>query len=168
MSDAFIQELDAELKTLVPNVVLDTHESWLADILKLTNALQAATWLITIMIWVTTVTAIAGAVKSRIAIHKSDVELLHLMGASDTYISRQFQRHTWILSFQGAMAGMLTGALTLALIGYFAGDTGAALLPEFQIRHYHLGTLAALPALACIIAAMTARITVLRALAKMP
>lgn len=160
--------LKDDLEKIVSNIVLDTHETWLVDILKLTGALQFATLLVCILIGLTTITAIAGAVKSRIAIHRSDVELLHLMGASDSYISRQFQRHTLILALKGALAGTLAGALVLVIIGLFAGDTGAALLPEFKINMVHIFTLLALPALACLIAGLTARLTVRRELSLMP
>lgn len=163
-----MEKMKTDLEKVVPGIVLDTHENWLSDILKLTGALQFATLLVTLMIGFTTITAIAGAVKSRIAIHMKDVELLHLMGASDMYISRQFQRHALILALQGALAGALAGMLILSAISLFAGDTGAALLPEFNLDMVHIFTLIALPAAACLIAGYTARFTVLRELALMP
>lgn len=168
MNDELFAEMRADLEKIVPNIVLDRHESWLGDILKLTGALQFATLLISLMIAVTTVIAIAGAVKSRIAIHLKDVELLHLMGASDRYISRQFQRHALILALQGASVGTLAGACVLGVIALVTGDTAQSLLPEFRLDMMHIFTLAALPALACLIAAMTAKITVLRELSLMP
>lgn len=166
--EAVLETLKSGMQKIVPNIVLDTHESWLADILKLTGALQFATFLVCVLIGLTTVTAIAGAVKSRIAIHKADVELLHLMGAGDTYISRQFQRHTLILAFKGALGGTLFGVLVLGGIALFTGETGAALLPEFKLTMLHIFSLLLLPVAACIIAAFTARLTVLRELALMP
>jgi cell division transport system permease protein len=167
-SAIMLQELKTQLEKIVSNIVLDTHESWLADILKLTGALQFATFLVCVLIGLTTITAIAGAVKSRIAIHNADVELLHLMGASDSYISRQFQRHTLILAFKGALAGTLFGLAILGAIALFTGNTGSALLPEFKLNMIHIFSLLSLPALACIIAALTARLTVRRELALMP
>lgn len=163
-----LQTIKTDLEKIVSNIVLDTHENWLADILKLTGALQFATILVCVLIGLTTITAIAGAVKSRIAIHKADVELLHLMGASDSYISNQFQRHTLILAFKGAFAGTVLGVSVLAVIMLFTGDTGTTLLPEFKLDMVHVFTLLSLPLLACIIAALTARLTVRRELALMP
>lgn len=163
-----MEEMQTEIAAISPNIVLDRHESWLGDILRLTGALQFATIFITLMIGATTVIAIAGAVKSRIAIHRKDVELLHLMGASDRYISRQFQRHALILALQGAVAGTIGGALILVGISFFAGDTASALLPEFTLNMVHIFTLFLLPAFACLIAAITAKFTVLRELALMP
>lgn len=168
INDHLFETMQNDLKTIAADIVIDRHESWLGDILKLTGALQFATLVISLMIAATTVIAIAGAVKSRIAIHLKDVELLHLMGASDRYISRQFQRHALILALQGASAGTVVGAIIILLLAYFSGDTGASLLPEFQLNMIHIFTLAALPALACFIAAATAKITVLHELSLMP
>lgn len=168
MNDRLLEEMQTEIAAIAPNIVLDRHESWLGDILRLTGALQFATIFITLMIGATTVIAIAGAVKSRIAIHRKDVELLHLMGASDRYISRQFQRHALILALQGAVAGTVGGALILMGVSLFAGDTASALLPEFTLTMVHIFTLILLPAFACLIAGVTAKYTVLRELALMP
>lgn len=168
VNDRLMDEMQTEISAIAENVVLDRHESWLGDILRLTGALQFATIFITLMIGATTVIAIAGAVKSRIAIHRKDVELLHLMGASDRYISRQFQRHALILALQGAVAGTIGGALILLAISFFAGDTASALLPEFTLNMMHIFTLILLPAFACLIAGVAAKYTVLRELALMP
>mgnify|MGYP001231402632 FL=1 len=168
LTPRLMEEMQTEIAAIAPNIVLDRHESWLGDILRLTGALQFATIFITLMIGATTIIAIAGAVKSRIAIHRKDVELLHLMGASDRYISRQFQRHALILALQGAVAGTIGGALILLAVSLFAGDTASALLPEFTLNMVHIFTLIMLPAFACLIAALTAKYTVLRELALMP
>ena len=68
----------------VANAQLDTHKSWLQDLLRFTGALQFAAAVLTLVIGFTAVTAVAGAVRSRMAVHSADVELLHLMGASDS------------------------------------------------------------------------------------
>lgn len=168
INDTIMEKMHRDLKQDVSNVKLDTHESWLADILKLTGALQFSTFLISLIIGVTTAIAIAGAVKSRIAIHKKDVELLHLMGASDTYISRQFQRHSLILALQGSVAGAISGLIIVFVIGFFAGSTSETLLPDFSLNMVHIFTLMALPLFACLLAGYTAKYTVLRELSLMP
>jgi len=163
-----IEPLRKSLKSIDKDIQLATHENWLGDVLRLTGALQVSALFIALIIGATTVTAIAGAVRSRMAIHQADIELLHLMGASDAYISRQFQRHALIMAFKGGLAGMLAGLIIAALISLIAGDTGEALLPDFQFSWAHYLVIFALPVLACVIAAITARYTVLRVLAEMP
>ncbi|MFP4314327.1 MAG: cell division protein FtsX [Alphaproteobacteria bacterium] len=165
---ALEKRLRNELTAITPNLRIDTHQDWLSDILKLTGSLQFATILISLIIGFTTAIAIAGAVKSRIAIHRKDVELLHLMGASDIYISKQFQRHAWILALQGSAAGMVCGFVIIMMLGYFSSHSADALLPDFSLNMVHIFAILFLPALACLIAGLTAKFTVLRELAQMP
>lgn len=168
INPAIQSKMMSDFQKIVPNIQIDTHESWLADILKLTGTLQFATIIIGLIIGATTAIAIAGAVKSRIAIHKKDVELLHLMGASDAYISKQFQRHAWILALQGSFAGMLGGFLVILILGYFSNSNDASLMPDFSLSMLHISVILSLPLLACLLAGFTARFTVLRELALMP
>lgn len=90
------------------------------------------------------------------------------MGASDDYIARQLQRHTLILAFQGAFAGMIVGTVLLGLIGWLSGEMGVTLLPDFTLSTFQKTLLACLPIILALLAMGTARTTVLRDLAKMP
>lgn len=168
VTEASLKNLEQQAHAIAENIKFDRHESWLEDLLRFTGSLQLAAFLISLIIGVTTITAIAGAVRARMALYKAEVELLHLMGASDEYITRQFQRHACILAFQGAVLGTLCGALALLIIKVVAGDMGASLIPDFRLTAFHVGCIAALPLIAAIIGMMTARVTVLRALAVMP
>jgi len=163
-----VKTLESLLKTVAPQARIDTHEEWLTDLLRFTGALQFAAVLLTLVIGLTTVTAVAGAVRSRMAVHHAEVELLHLMGAHDSYISRQFQRHSLILAFKGAICGVLAGALSLMAIGWISGEMGVNLLPDFRLGGGQIAALAVLPALVAIIATVTARQTVLKVLEQMP
>ncbi len=167
-SEALLADIEKDLKSIAGNIQIDTHQSWLADILRFTGALQFATLAIALIIGVTTATAIAGAIKSRIAIHKKDVELLHLMGASDGYIARQFQRHALIMAAQGAIAGATAGIITIIIIRLIGGSGAAGLLPDLLPSPIHITALALLPVLVCAIAVGAARRTVLKELSLMP
>jgi len=169
-SDAphILRDLRKAMHDISKDITVDTHKSWLSSLLHLTGALEFSAALLIIMIGVTTITSIAGAVRSRMAIHHEDVELLHVMGASDSYISRQFQRHAMVMAFKGGLAGILAGGIVLWLISLIAGDTGAALLPDFSYTKVHIISILSLPLVACAIAATTARYTVLSVVAKMP
>ena len=163
-----IDNLKNDMNKINTDIKIDTHQSWLGDLLRLTGALQFAAISVVLIITVTTVTAIAGAVRTRMAIHKEEVELLHLMGARDEYITRQLQRHAFIIALRGSVVGLLLGGLTLLAIGAVSGDTAAALLPSFELNIFHVFTLLLIPAIACLIAIGAARFTVLRVLALMP
>lgn len=160
--------LEKDLRDLVPQLRIDRHESWLADLLHLTGSLQFSAFLILLIIGFTTVTAVAGAIRSRMAEHRKEVELLHLMGASDLYIMKQFRRHAVNLSLKGGVAGVLFACLVLTLIVWMAGSSESNLLPGFRFSSFHIAAFAALPVAVAAIGGFTARFTVLRVLGKMP
>lgn len=156
------------LSSINEDIKLDTHESWLGDLLRLTGALQFAAAFVLLIIGITTVAAVAGAIRTRMAVHSEEVELLHLMGASDDYITRQLQRHALIIGLKGSLAGLVAAACVLTIIALISGETAAALLPDFQINIFHIAGLIIIPVLICFIASLAARFTVLRVLALMP
>ncbi len=168
-SEKNMGKITQTLKAISPDIRLDTHERWLADLFRLSGALNFAAIFITVIIGLTTVTAVAGAIRSRMAIYQADIELLHLMGARDHYIMKQFQRHALILAFKGAVIGTSIGMIILLAIGWISGDTATALLGENGgLSHGQFMVILSLPFVACGIAALSARHTVLRVLSLMP
>ncbi len=163
-----IKILENKLQEIAPKARIDTHEEWLTDLLRFTGALQFAAIILTLVIGLTTVTAIAGAIRSRMAVYHDEVELLHLMGAKDSYISRQFQRHSLILGFQGALTGVIAGSLIMVAIGWVSGEMEVNLLPDFSMNLGQITILSLLPFLVALIATVTARQTVLKVLGQMP
>lgn len=163
-----LNNLKAEMATITRDIRIDTHESWLGDLLRLTRALQFAAMMVAVIIGLTTVTAVSGAVRTRMALHREEIEILHVMGASDEYITRQLQRHALSLGIKGSAAGGGAALVVLIVIALISGDTAAALLPSFEVNILHFIALLAAPAAACLIAVATARFTVLRALSMMP
>lgn len=167
-SQPVIKSIERDLKSVANNIRLDTHRDWLTDLLSFTGSLQFSAVLITLVIGVTTATSIAGAVSSRVAIHKKDVELLHLMGASDEYIAKQFQRHALLLTLRGAIVGGIIGGAVLFTIPIFSADMATTLVPDFSLNFIHLLIFMTVPFIISGISLLAARMTVLRALAKMP
>lgn len=163
-----LKELELQIKDLAPRARVDTHESWLADVVRFTGALQFAAALLTMIIGLTTLVAVAGAVRSKLSENKEELELLHLMGASDSFIAKQLQRHTIILALQGGGAGILAGGLLLFIISMIAGEIGVNLVPDFHLDGMQKLMLLLAPLPIALLAMLTARFTVLRVLAKMP
>lgn len=163
-----LKVLEDKITALVPFARLDTHESWLSDVMRFTGALRLAAVLLVTIIGVTTFTAVAGAVRARMDIYRAEVELLHLMGATDRYIARQFQRYAMTAALQGGVMGLACGLIAIAGIGMLAGRMELGLLPSFALAAPQWVALAALPVAAAAIAMATARQTVMRVLARMP
>lgn len=163
-----VKILEERIRQAAPAARIDTHREWLESLTRLAAALQYAAALLTLVTGLTTAAAVAGAVRARMAVNRTEVELLHLMGATDAYISRQFQRHALRLALRGGLCGFLAGALALAAFGWMAGRMDAAMLSGFSLTPVRAALFAALPLIAALIAAFAARRTVLGTLARMP
>jgi cell division transport system permease protein len=135
---------------------------------RFTGALQFAAALLGLVIAATTLVAVAGGVRAKLSENKEELELLHLMGASDSYIARQIQKHTMILSMQGGAAGVLAGIILLVIISMIAGEMGVNLIPDFRLGFMDKMALVLLPVPIAMLAMLTARFTVMRVLTKMP
>lgn len=160
--------LRGRVTAIDPSARLDTHETWLNDVLRFTGALQFAAAVLTLVIGLTTITAVAGAVRSRMAEYRADVEILHLMGASDDYIARQFQRHSLNLALMGGLAGALAGGVMMVVLGWLSGRMDVDLLPDFRLGVFQIFLLLGVAPALALLAAATARRTVLNNLAEMP
>jgi cell division transport system permease protein len=78
--------LSDRVAAIEPRARVDTHEDWLRDVIRFTNALQFATALLTIVIGFTTATAMGGAVRARMAVNRDEIEILHLMASSSAIL----------------------------------------------------------------------------------
>ncbi len=160
--------LENRLKSFGEHIRLDTHGTWLTDLLKFTGALNFAAILISTLIMITTIVAVAGAVQARMAAYHEELELLHLMGAGDRYIANQLQRYSFIACLQGSAIGAVIGLIFITIIGWALKQKEINLLPDFDLNSLQVTILILLPLFIGLLAMVTARQTVLRVLSKMP
>ena len=163
-----LQTLQTTITSTAQNAHLDTHDSWLTDLLKITGTLKLSAGFVTIIITLITIIAISGAILTRMELSRSDVELLHLMGANDAYITRQFQRHAFILSLKGTLIGIIVSLCILLLLSTFTGGDDQSILPTFTLDTAITLKFLTLAAAICALSSLSARFTILRALSQMP
>lgn len=163
-----LQNIHNRITSINPDARMDTHEEWLSDLLRFTGTLRLGALILVAVIGMATITAVSGAVRARLAINREEIEILHLMGANDRYITRQFQRHSFILALRGGIAGAIAAVVALLLIGWAAGEMDAAILPGFRLAPLQIAMLALAPMVAAIIAIAATRQTVLKTLATFP
>ena len=112
--------------------------------------------------------AVVFVTRTGLDIHRQTVDLVHLLGARDRYIARLFERHALAFGFVGGVLGLAAAAATISAIALAVHRLAAGLLPAVTLGLAHWAALAALPIAAAGIAMLTARVTVLRTLAKGP
>ncbi|MBU6475967.1 MAG: hypothetical protein KGL10_06275 [Alphaproteobacteria bacterium] len=166
---ANIAELTRNIRTIEPSALTDRQSATLNNVRMLSDTATLFMLILTGIIAALAVVTISGIVRSKMLIHRSEVETLHLIGASDEYIARQFRRHTLRGTLKGAVAGIACTLLTLFALGHVTHLLDSGLLPHLRLMPAQWAMLLVLPALTgCVIAHLTAQASVLRELAKLP
>jgi len=159
--------LETKIRKTVPSAELDSHGFWRDQIMSLVGALEIVVILVVVLITASTMTAVMFATRSGVAIHREVIEVLHLIGANDDLIAQEFKRQARRLALRGSLPGFLFALATIALVGYLASRVDSLLLPALSFFWWHWAALIAAPVFATVIAAITARQTVLRTLRRM-
>lgn len=168
-----LAQLKTRLEAAAPGAALDDHRLWLDRLAGLVLSIEATAVGIVLLIGGAAVLTVVFTTRAGLAVHHAVIEVLHLIGARDGYIADQFQRQALELGLRGGLGGLLLTLLTLFGIGRASAATAlfgdqVRLLPSLQLAAWHWLLLLALPFLAALIAMLTARLTVLRALKRMP
>lgn len=167
--NADVGQLQADLKTIVPSATIDSHTDTLDDVKTLVNTATLFMLLLTGVIVALAVVAISGIVRSKLLIHQGEVETLHLIGASDEYIARQFRQHTLRGTLKGALTGLVCTLITLTVIGAITHSVEKNIFPDIQLLPLQWAVLLLLPIVAgSLIAHLTAQATVLKELSRLP
>ena len=150
-----------------PGALLDDHGVWKKQLAGLLGGLQMVATFIVVLVGVATVAIVVFATRSGMAAHRDVIEVLHLIGAQDGYIARQFQNHALSQGLRGGLIGTALGIATLWGLGRAAGHLDTAMLPPISLQPWHWALLVALPVATGLIANRTAHQTVTRTLKRM-
>lgn len=162
-----VDALSARLQSAVPGARLDDPKPWLDRLVQLGRLLQSLGGGIVLLVGLAMAAMVIFATRAGLAARRDTIELLHLIGAEDGYIAKQFQRHVARQAIHGGTAGIALAIAILLAIQFLAGGVGAGLLPGLALAWWHWLALLALPLAAAGLAIVTARLTVLGALRAM-
>ncbi len=160
--------LAAKLGQSVPGASLDDHRIWLARLINLSRSIEMLAIGIVLLIGGVTSATVFYATRTGMAIHQEVIEVLHLIGAPDDYIARQFADRAFVLGLKGGGIGLVLTLPILAAIGITARRLEGGFLAELSLPISGWVAVMLLPALAALLAMLTARATVHRALAYLP
>jgi cell division transport system permease protein len=156
-----VEALNARLQAAVPGARLDDPKPWLDRLVQLGRLLQSLGGGIVLLVGLAAAAMVIFATRAGLAARRDTIELLHLIGAEDGYIARQFQRHVAAQAVRGGVIGAVLAGAVLVAIQLLAGGVGTGLLPGLALLWWHWLLLPLLPVGAAVLAIVTARLTVL-------
>ncbi len=170
--NADLAMLSRRLKEEIPTVAVDDHGRWLQRLSSMARVMTLVGMVVLGLVFAATALCVVFATRGAMAGNRIVIEVLHFVGAEDSYIAREFQRHFLLLGLRGASIGGAIAAglfLAVSFLGRLEGPTPE----EAQLRSLfggvsvgvngYVGAVITVLALAVIIAA-TARMTVRRTL----
>jgi cell division transport system permease protein len=164
--------LAQRLVVVAPGTRVESHGSWLARLFRIARLVELGAAATVVLIGCVAVLTVVFTTRTGLAIHAPVVQLIHLIGASDAYVARQFQWHAFRLGLGGGGIGLLMALVSYGALRWTA-DQGllpgeAALLPTFRLPLAGWVAVLVLPPLMGLVGLVTARRTVLRTLGRMP
>ena len=148
----------------VPGARFVAHQESLGPVLRAVRALSWLALILVLLIALATAAAVVLAARGTLDTHRSTIDVLHGIGATDDQVARLFQRKIALDALTGGTAGAVLAGIVLLLIAgggshWLADLTGGPLLGAGDIL-----LLASLPILATILATIVARLAIMKAL----
>ncbi|MBR0874232.1 ABC transporter permease [Bradyrhizobium tropiciagri] len=134
--------LRARVTQVAPTASVDDHRAWIERMRSMTGATMFAGVGILILVIIATIISVSFATRGAMAANRPIVEVLHFVGAGDSYIANRFLRHFLRLGLEGGLIGggaaMLAFGFSESIANWFSGtpvgDQFAALLGTFSLR----------------------------------
>lgn len=166
-----VQALENALSP-VKGARLDTHQKWEAELTRMARALSVLSYAILALISVSAIAIVVFATRAVLQANRHIVDLLHLVGARDSYIARQIDGRFLRTGLLSGFIGVGLGLMTFLLLGLFGGSSEGGfaaasrglLFSAPSIAVWSYGFLFAVPLAATLICLITARITLMRRL----
>ena len=156
-----------QLSSEVPGAILNTHRPWLDKMILLARSVQSLAAAVMLLVGVVTVIIIVFAARTGMVMHHDIIEVLHLIGARDSYIARQFQNYFARLSLFGAVPGLIMAIIIMQILSVLADRLEAGLISAPTMILEGWIALAMVPVLVILLTTVTVRWIVMSSLKRM-
>jgi len=156
--------LEARLKTISPQIQLVDHRPWQTQVESLINASVVLASTLTFLVLLTALVTTTFATRTSLLIHRQVIEVLHLIGATNGYIARQFQVHALKQGLIASAIGAAFAFLTFLGITTLLEKAGlpSTSLSSFSLQAFCVFALS--PFVTGFFMMLSARLTVMRGL----
>jgi cell division transport system permease protein len=170
-----VAALRKALDDKVTGATVDDHRLWLERLAIMSKTVVAIAVLIFLLVMTAMVLAVSFATQGAMAGNREIIEVLHFVGAADSYISRQFQRHFFRLGLRGGLLGggsailvfLISSSLSLWLRGTPGGEQIEALFGSFALNARGYTAIALIAGAIAILTGFVSRIIVFRHLRRL-
>jgi cell division transport system permease protein len=171
--DADLSNLRSMLAAQVPSASLDDHRSFVERMRAMANAAVLVGIAMLALVLIATMLSVTFATRGAMAASRTVIEVLHFIGARNSFIAGHFQRYFLAIGLKGGVAGggaaialfALAELISRWLPGTAAANQFAALFGTFSVGIAGYAVVVLQVLLIAVVTALAARITVNRTLA---
>ena len=160
-------QLAQDLSIASPQASLDNHKIWLNKLIALADGLKLIATTILALVVAITSGAIFYTTQMSMGLHKNIIEILHIIGAKDTYIAQQYAKRMGILGLVGGLFGLFFAIPAIFFIGNLANSIKGGIISEATLGVDAWLSILILPIFSMSISMATAYYTVKNTLKKM-
>lgn len=160
-------KLAEKLAEVSPLASLDNHKLWLDKLIRFADGLKMLAMSILVLVVAITSGAIFYTTQTNLGLHKNIIEILHIMGAKDTYVAQQYAKRDAWLGFTGGCIGLIFAIPTIFMIAGLAEQIEGGIISEARLSWQSWAAILSLPLFSAGAAMVTAYYTVKRTLEKL-
>ncbi|WP_374528887.1 cell division protein FtsX [Novosphingobium sp.] len=154
------------VREVAPAARVDAQSTWLRPVFGALDSLQWLALALVALIALAMSAAVLLAVRNALGANRDTIEIVHLLGGTDAQIARIFQRSVGFDAAGGGAVGLALGLVVVLLLGRQFSGLGAGLVDSGALDLTDWLLLASIPLAGVVLALVTARITVIRSLAR--
>ena len=166
-SEAQLDSMRRLLADHAPAARIDAQSAWLQPVFSAISSLQWLALALVILLGVTSAAAVWLAARSALGTNRNTIEVVHLLGGTDSQIAQIFQRSVGFDATLGGTVGLALGLAAVLVLGQQFSDLDSGMVAGGGLTWINWLMLAVIPIAGVIIAVLTARLTVMGALRRM-
>lgn len=155
----------AGVAAIVPGAVVEDVPTSAAEIARTARLLRLVGGAVGLLLIGAGIAVVAVVTRMSLEQHHETLGLLRMMGAGDAFVARQFERHALSSGLRGGLTGFVLAAATL--VGTAWALRSLADMPTQELRPVDWVLLACVPVVGVLAAALAARLTASRRLARL-
>lgn len=155
------------VREVAPSARVDAQSTWLKPVFGAIDSLRLLALALVLLLAFALAAAVLLAVRNALGANRDTIEIVHLLGGTDSQVARIFQRSVGFDAVGGGAVGLALGLVVVLFFGQRFASLGAGLVGGGTLLWYDWVLLALVPLAGVALAMITARVTVLRALRRM-
>ena len=160
-------EVTRGLRQVSENASVDNHRLWLNRLIKFATSLKNMALSVLFMVIAICAFSIYYSTRTSLGINLNTIEILHIIGAKDDYIARQYAKNFAKIGFFSGIIGLMAAVPCIILVAKYGISTGSGLIKGAQLSTVAWSLIMITPLFSSLYAMGTSYVTVRKTLEKM-